>query len=264
MQTVSSRTVADLIFRSTFLVILFGWLSLTADSLKQTPLSDCEAPNHDAWTALLQQNVGENGWVNYAQFVKDTVLLDEYLNQLSSCPPNERWTKDEQLAYWINVYNAFTVKLIIDHYPVSSIKDIKRGIPFINSVWEMDFFEIGGKPFNLSQVEHQILRKEFDEPRIHFAIVCASKSCPQLLNEAYKAEKLDEQLTSQTRLFLNDTAKNVITEKSMKISPIFKWFKKDFTKNGSLQEFISDFVEVSISSSTKIEYTNYNWTLNGE
>jgi hypothetical protein len=128
----------------------------------------------------------------------------------------------------------------------------------------MDFFEIGGKSFDLSTVEHQILRKDFDEPRIHFAIVCASKSCPQLLNEAYEAEKLEEQLTVQTRRFLADPSKNVFGQGSMRISPIFKWFRKDFTQNGSLQEFISNYTDAPVSSSTGIEYTDYDWTLNGE
>jgi hypothetical protein len=264
LRTVISKTVADLIFRSTFLVILFGCLSLIADTQERFALSNCEAPNHDAWTVLLRKNVAENGWVNYSQFVKDSVLLNEYLNQLSACQPNEKWTKDERLAYWINVYNAFTVKLIVDNYPVNSIKDIKKGIPLINSVWEMDFFEIGGKSFDLSTVEHQILRKDFDEPRIHFAIVCASKSCPQLLNEAYRANHLDEQLTAQTRRFLADSSKNVFGQGSMRISPIFKWFRKDFTQNGSLQEFISNYTDAPVSSSTGIEYTDYDWTLNGE
>lgn len=264
MQTVISKTVADLVFRSTFLVILFGCLSLTGYTPKQVLLSDCEAPNHDAWTALLQRNVDDNGWVNYTQFVKDSVLLNEYLNQLSTCQPNEKWTKDERLAYWINVYNAFTVKLIVDNYPVKSIKDVKRGIPLINSVWEMDFFEIGGKPFNLSRVEHKILRKEFDEPRIHFAIVCASKSCPKLLNVAYTAKEMEQQLHQQTAEFINDATRNKLEEDEIRISSIFKWFKADFTKNGTLVEYLNKYSEEPVSSRAKVSYKSYDWSLNGE
>lgn len=258
------KTVADLTFWNSIIGFVLGVLSLTSCAQERSDVQNCTAPNHDSWTVLLQKNVDENGWVSYNQFVKDSVLLNEYLNRLSSCPPNQNWTESEKLAYWINAYNAFTIKLIVNNYPINSIKDIKKGIPFINSVWELNFFEIGGKSFDLSTVEHQILRKEFDEPRIHFAIVCASKSCPQLMNEAFSSEKLEEQLSFQTQRFLTDSSKNELGKDKVKISPIFKWFKKDFTKIGTLQEFVSTHSGVSISNKTKIEYKSYDWTLNGE
>ena len=250
--------------RNIALGILLCIVSLNSCAQKQFDVQDCTAPTHDSWSLLLQKNVDENGWVNYNQFVNDSVALNQYLNELSNCPPNENWTKQEKLAYWINVYNAFTVKLILDNYPVSSIKDIKNGIPFLNSVWELNFFQIGGQSFNLSMVEHKILRKEFDEPRIHFAIVCASKSCPQLLNEAFIPAKLEEQLNIQTQRFLSDSTKNQLTKDSLKISPIFKWFKKDFTRKGTLRNFITSYSNVAISKKVNIDYQDYDWTLNGE
>ena len=110
------------------------------------------------------------------------------MEELRKGHPNDKhWTETEQLAYWINAYNAFTVELILDHYPVASIRDIKEGVPFINSVWDIDFIKIEGKTYSLNDIEHRILRREFDEPRIHFAIVCASISCPKLRNEAFEA-----------------------------------------------------------------------------
>ena len=224
----------------------------------------CEPPSHNSWTELLQQNVGSTGFIQYGGFVKDSVLLNQYCQLLSDCPPNTSWSEEEKLSYWINVYNAFTVKLVVDHYPVKSIKDIKKGIPFINSVWEMKFFEIGGKEMNLSEVEHDILREEFTEPRIHFAIVCASKSCPQLLNEAYEAEKLEQQLNEQAINFLNDPAKNEIEVEEIRISSIFKWFKKDFSKDGTLQEFVRKYSKSDIRPDAKIKYLEYDWSLNGE
>lgn len=228
------------------------------------PVSNCAPPDHTSWSELLTTHVDSTGWVNYKGFVQDSTKLNAYLTSLSKCAPSEKWKEEEQLAYWINVYNAFTVKLIVDHYPVASIKDIKKGIPFINSVWEMDFFKIGGKDYDLSTVEHDILRKDFNEPRIHFAIVCASKSCPSLLYEAYEAEKLEAQLTFQTRNFIDDNSKNEIEVEEIRISSIFKWFKKDFTKNGTIQEFIRPYSNRDFVSSAKVKYLEYDWSLNGE
>ncbi len=222
------------------------------------------APDHSVWTQLLQQYVDTGGWVNYNGFVQDSMILNSYLNTLSNNPPSNSWSKNEKLTYWINVYNAFTVKLIVNHYPVTSIKDIKKGIPFINSVWEMDFFEIGGKEFNLSTVEHDILRKEFDEPRIHFAIVCASKSCPRLLNEAFESENLEQQLERQAIDFINDSSKNRFDKNEIYLSPIFKWFRKDFTKNLGLRQYVAQFAKSDFSESAKLTYTKYDWSLNGQ
>ncbi len=229
-----------------------------------SPLKDCSPPNHAGWTQLLQRHVDSSGWVNYKGFVADSVKLNDYLAELSNCQPTSKWSKEEKLAFWINVYNAFTVKLIVDHYPVVSIKDIKRGIPFVNSVWELDFFEIGGKSFDLGTIEHQILRKHFDEPRIHFAIVCASRSCPRLLNEAYDPARLDQQLTIQARNFINDRTKNEINSDELQLSLIFKWFKKDFTRNGSLLEFLKVYSDNDFLSSASVKYQEYDWSLNGE
>jgi hypothetical protein len=212
----------------------------------------------------LQEHVDSSGWVSYAGIKRDSVAFEAYLETLSKCGPVPSWSKDEKLAYWINAYNAFTVKLIVDHYPVQSIKDIKKGIPFVNSVWDIAFFEIGGKKMDLNEIEHSILRMKFDEPRIHFAIVCASKSCPKLRNEAYVAERLEQQLLEQTEGFINDHNKNDIEVEEIRISPIFKWFSKDFTQNGTIQEFILPYSKRDFITSAKVKYLDYDWSLNGE
>ncbi|MGB0916475.1 MAG: DUF547 domain-containing protein [Flavobacteriales bacterium] len=245
-------------------VFLFTAFSFLSCAQKPTHSDNCVPKSHKAWSELLQKHVDSTGWVSYKGFVEDSIVLNEYLAQLSACMPADSWSEKEKLAYWINAYNAFTVKLIVDYYPVASIKDIKKGIPFINSVWEMEFFEIGGEAFDLSTVEHKILRKEFDEPRIHFAIVCASKSCPRLLNEAYTAEKLEDQLSLQARNFVDDNSKNEIEVEEIRISPIFKWFKKDFTKDGSIQEFIRPHSSRDFVGSAKVKYLDYDWSLNGD
>jgi len=217
---------------------------------------------HAKWTTLLQQFVNEKGQVDYSGFVNSKALLQVYLDELIKNKPTGNWSKNAQIAYWINLYNAFTIKLVTDNYPVESIKDIKKGLPFINSVWDIKLIDFGNEKIDLNHVEHSILRKHFEEPRIHFAINCASFSCPRLLNEAYTAEKLEQQLALMTKDFLGDTEKNKITVNEIKLSKIFNWFKGDFTKNGSLIDFLNKYAPAAISESAKVSYLDYDWSLN--
>jgi hypothetical protein len=245
-------------------ILVFVAVSVTSCAQKGIPVSDCEPPSHQVWTELLQSHVDSNGWVSYKGFVSDSVQLNTYLKTLSGCYPNLDWSKEQKLAYWINAYNAFTVKLIVNHYPVASIKDIKKGIPFINSVWDINFFKIGGEKIDLNEIEHSILRKEFDEPRIHFSIVCASESCPKLLNEAYEAQTLERQLQTQAIDFINDTSKNIIGIEELRLSQIFNWFGKDFTKEMSLKQYIRSYAKNDFDPKVKVNYMNYDWLLNGD
>ncbi|RAI88332.1 DUF547 domain-containing protein [Algoriphagus yeomjeoni] len=222
-------------------------------------------PSHKTWNELLQANVNEDGTVNYKGFIKEKAKLETYLKSLSeNAPDRKTWSKDEQLAYWINAYNAFTVKLIVDNYPVESIKDLGPAlkIPLIKDVWHYKFFEIGGQESSLDEIEHSILRKEFNEPRIHFAINCASVSCPPLLNEAFEAKTIDAQLDKVAKGFINDSSRNKITPDAIQISSIFSWFKGDFTKNGSLIDFLNKYSTVKIKSSAKVSHLDYDWNLN--
>ena len=158
------------------------------------------------------------------------------------------------MAYYINVYNVYTLKAIIDNYPVKSIKDI-------NNVWDKKSIITTKDKLSLSDVEHKILRKMGD-PRIHFAINCASFSCPNLLNTAYLPETLDKQLEKAAKSFINDTSKNNITEKVLNLSEIFNWFAGDFKKNDSLIDFLNKYSIVKIDKNAKIKYQDYNWSLN--
>ncbi len=222
-------------------------------------------PNHQVWDQLLKANVSHTGIVNYKGFIKDKAKLEQYLKLISeNAPDRNNWSKQEQLAYWINAYNAFTVKLIVDNYPVKSIRDLGPAlkIPLIKDVWHYKFFNIGGVESSLDEIEHAILRKEFEEPRIHFAVNCASVSCPPLLNEAFVASKLEAQLDQVARNFINDTSRNKITADHAQISSIFSWFKGDFTKKGSLIDFLNLYSKVKIKSSAMISNLDYNWNLN--
>lgn len=222
-------------------------------------------PNHQAWDQLLKAHVSPTGIVDYKGFIEDKSKLDAYLKTISdNAPDRKTWSKNEQLAYWINAYNAFTVKLIVDNYPVKSIRDLGPAlkIPLIKDVWHYKFFKIGGQESSLDEIEHSILRKEFEEPRIHFAINCASVSCPPLLNEAFTAAKMETQLDRVAKTFVNDKSRNKITANAVEISSIFSWFKGDFTKNGSIIDFLNKYSTVKISSNAKVSHLDYNWNLN--
>lgn len=241
-----------------------SWIKkLRGDSIDLSTISSQETviPDHSAWTELLNLYVTKTGEVNYKGFIENKSKLEEYLNTLSSFPPGENWGTQEKLAYWINAYNAFTVKLIVDNYPLKSIKDLANGLPMINSPWDIKFFRIGETDFDLNTIEHEILRKRFDEPRIHFAINCASFSCPRLRNEAYESEKLEEQLEEQTSLFINNSDKNIISSTNVKLSKLFSWFETDFLDEGGIKSFIKRYNQ-NLNENIKIEYLEYIWTLN--
>lgn len=228
-------------------------------------LEGTKPPSHQNFDEFLKKFVSEEGKVDYKGMGLQKGDLEKYLNLLSKNPPDRTtWTKEEQLAYWINAYNAFTLKLILDHYPIKSIQDIKPKypIPLINTVWHLEFFQIGGKPASLDEIEHKILRKEFDEPRIHFAINCASISCPILSRDAYIPEKLEKQLDSAARGFINDPKRNKISFDKVEISKIFSWFGEDFTRNGSLIDYLNRYSKFKISPKAKINHLNYDWSLN--
>lgn len=245
-----------------FLLFFAAAAFLVSCKVKDYP-SDSRPVTHERWDSLVKQHVTPAGWVDYRGFQRDSNRLRAYLDLLSRHHPNEQfWSRDERLAYWINAYNAFTVKLIIDHYPVESIKDIKRGIPFVNTVWDIKFIDIEERTYDLNNIEHGIIRPKFDEPRIHFALNCAAESCPKLRNEAYTAERLEAQLTDQAEYFLQETSKNVIRPHQLKLSKIFNWYKGDFTGNGTLIEYLDQYTEVDIQPDAGIEYLDYSWALN--
>ena len=239
--------------------------------------SDSFPISHQLFDSLLQKHVTEAGWVDYQGIQRDSVQFNQYLQLLQDNHPNKKnWSPDEQLAYWINAYNAFTIDLILQHYPVKSIKDIKDGTAFINSVWDIKFITIEGEEYDLNNIEHGIIRKRYDEPRIHFAVNCASYSCPRLRNEAYVAERLDQQLEEQARIFFNDPRKNNIERPDkISISPLLSWYSPDFTDKGFLSRFFGkkkrlqklaayadQYVDIDVNKKPTVEFMEYRWDLN--
>lgn len=230
--------------------------------------------SHEDLTSVLGEFVQmENNRtvVDYASLKDRSEILDRYLTSLEKVSRAEfnTFTKDQQLAFLINAYNGFTLKLIISHYPVSSI----RKIGGITGPWRVKFFDLLGEKRHLDDVEHNMIRKMFQEPRIHFAVNCASRGCPDLAKTAYEASTLDAQLEDAALTFLSDPALNRLSGdgKRLEVSSIFNWFKKDFvTASGSLQKFLVKYVPLSeeqktkvLSGETGLEYLDYDWSLNG-
>lgn len=223
------------------------------------------APSHERLDALLKAYVNETGDVDYAGLQTDSANLNAYLKLLSKHHPNDDWTSNEQLAYWINAYNAFTLQLIIRNYPLGSIKDITFiNIPLVHSPWDLDFIQIEGEEYNLNDIEHGIIRKQFGVPEIHFALVCAARSCPRLRREAYAAEHLEAQLADQARDFLSDVRKNRITAKRLSLSKLFLWYSGDFKAKGSLLSYVQQHTSMKIETGATIDYMDYDWSLNDQ
>ncbi|WP_082685249.1 DUF547 domain-containing protein [Hymenobacter sedentarius] len=223
------------------------------------------AVDHSAYDRLLKKYVNEKGLVNYKGLMADQKDFNRYLDLLSKNPPAASWSKHEQMAYWINAYNAYTMRLVLDHYPVQSIKDIgsKIKIPFVTTPWAAKFFSIGSTKMSLDNIEHGTLRKKYNDPRIHFALVCASISCPRLRNEAYTADKLERQLDDQGHDFLNNPAKNKISQDAAQLSKYFDWYKGDWSNNSqSVVSWVNKYSTAKMSNSTKVTYLDYNWNLN--
>ncbi|GBF52016.1 hypothetical protein LPTSP4_35540 [Leptospira ryugenii] len=226
--------------------------------------------SHKIWDTLLKKYVTSEGLVAYKEFQKDNVLLEQYLGSLSQVSEEEykSFTKSEKLAFLINAYNAFTIRLILDHYPVKSISDIGGPLPLLNlargAPWKKNFFSLLGETRNLDWIEHQKLRKDFSEPRIHFAIVCASLGCPLLKGEAYTGKQMEIQLKTAKLSFLRDPKKNSYDSKKniLYLSKIFDWFKEDFTKQSTLIEFIQEGFEEKIKIDALVEFNEYSWKLN--
>lgn len=233
------------------------------------------------YDSLLKQYVTD-GRVDYKGLKTDPNALDRYTDSAAGVPEEQfnSWTESQRLAFLINLYNAATLKLIVDHYPVKSIKDIGS---LFKGPWDQPVVRLYGKTITLNHLEHNILRKQYSEPRIHMALVCAAKSCPQLRSEAYTTEKLDEQLNDQSRQYLVSPAGlNVDRKKKVAyFSSIFKWYGEDFVAKYSpttgfacldkTERAVVNFCSAYLISADRdflatggysVKYLDYDWSLN--
>lgn len=232
-----------------------GLSAKKVENLSQANSKSAVSLDHSKWTALLKKHVNSDGFVDYKGFESDKPALKEYLNYLSSFSPDPTWSVQEQLAFYINLYNAYTVDLIVENYPTDSIKDL-------DGPWTKAFVPIGNTKISLGGIENSILRK-MNEPRIHFAINCASYSCPKLLDEAFTAQNIDAQLDRVTREFINSN-KNDITKEGAQVSKIFDWYKADYLSDAlpTLREYINKYSDLPIATEAPITFKEYDWSLN--
>ena len=227
------------------------------------------------WDALLKKHTYEGTkeeipltLVKYRLLGNDQLFKD-LIHKLEEFPPHTLKSKNEKLSFWINVYNIMAIKLVLDNYPIESVKDIGN---WFSQVWDRNAGIVGGKVYSLSDIEHGILRKT-GEPHIHAAIVCASVSCPDLAVKSYKPDELNSQLDYQMEHLLANETKGFFVnqaEAAIYISPIFKWFKKDFQKHGGVLKCIEKHISIEArhylkyveSGDYSIKYFDFNWNLN--
>ena len=209
--------------------------------------------------SLLQKNVDKTGRVDYQSLKNNETLLDNYLAYIQNNEPTKEWSSNKKKAFWINTYNAYTIKIILNNYPLKSIRDIKIDG---ETAWKIPFVKIGQKRYTLDQIEHKILRKKFNDPRIHVGINCASVSCPRLWNFAFTEDNIASSLDNLMKVFINDTTRNKISKNNVALSEIFNWFSKDFIKNGTIINYLNTYAAIKISEKASIKHLTYDWSLN--
>ncbi len=228
--------------------------------------------DHSAWDAIVRKYVDEDGMVNYRALKassRDMRALDGYLRTLPIAIPRIRASRDATLAFWINAYNAVTVRGILREYPTTSIRNHTAKVWGYN-IWKDLQLYVGGQPYSLDQIEHDILRK-MGEPRIHFAIVCASIGCPRLLNEAYVSSRVQQQLETNARDFFSRPQNFRYDQRNRRLylSSILSWFGEDFGSNQAAQlRKIAQWLpteaarQAAMQNAVSVSFLDYNWNLN--
>ena len=211
------------------------------------------------FNSLLKKNVDSKGMVDYHSLKNNKAILDNYLTYLQETIPTENWSLNKEKAYWLNTYNAYTIKIILTNYPLKSIRDIKIDG---KTAWKIPFIKVGENTYTLDWIEHEILRKKYNDPRIHVGINCASMSCPKLLNFAFSENNVETALTNLMVGFINDDDRNKISKNNVELSKIFDWFSSDFKKNGTIIEYLNNYASEKINEKASIKYLTYDWSLN--
>jgi len=230
-----------------------------------TPVGSIAKVDHGIYAGLLGKYV-KSGVVDYKGLKSEETSLDRYLKILEETEP-KKLSRNEQFAFYINAYNAWTIKLILTGYPgIKSIKDLGS---IFKSPWKKQIARIDGDIITLDHIEHDILRPGFKDPRVHFAINCAAKSCPPLRPEPYRADILDRQLDEMARAFINDSRRNRFEGRTLYVSSIFKWFSEDF--HDDVVGFFLKHAQWDLKkqlenskSKVKVKYLDYDWSLNGQ
>jgi len=252
--------IRHIVFRRTLIYLYFVVGITVSASLSSSTVSIAS----DMYANLLCERV-KNGMVDYEAFKKNEALLDKYLKILEETDI-DKLSWNDQFAFYINAYNAWTIKLILSAYP--GIQSIKELGSLFRTPWKRKIARIGGEIMTLDTIEHEILRPRFKDPRVHFAVNCASRSCPPLRWEPYRGDILDRQLTEMTEAFINDPHHNRLQNSTLYVSSIFKWYSEDFNEDviGFFMKYARGDLEVRLkkqAAEIKIRYLDYDWSLNG-
>ncbi|MFL0062895.1 DUF547 domain-containing protein [Tenacibaculum maritimum] len=215
----------------------------------------------DVFNALLKTYVDAKGNIDYKGLRKNSALLDLYLGHLEKTVPGRKWSSNKAKAFWINAYNAYSIKIILDSYPLKTVTAIKRKG---KNAWKIPFAIIGKKTYSLDYIEHKILRRWHDDPRIHVAINAASVSGPRFVNFAFTAKNIEGELEKLMSEFINDPAKNKITLEKIEVSKVFEWYQEDFTSQNSLVDYINKYSKTKVNDNATVTYLEYDWNLNGK
>ena len=243
--------------------LLISFSMITGAAGLQSLASSGTAVDNSLYGELLKKYV-RNGKVDYAGFKTEEAKLDRYLKILENVDSGIL-SRNEQFAFYINAYNAWTIKLILSGYPgVTSIKDLGS---LLKSPWKKKIVRIDGKVITLDHVEHEILRPRYKDPRVHFAINCAAKSCPPLRPEPFNGNILDRQLDDSTRSFINNPQSYRLDDSELYVSTIFKWFSEDFNEDifGFFLKYATGNLKKELKSKSErivVKYIEYDWSLN--
>jgi len=254
------------------MTLRFVYLALIVFS--SAPQASTRDPD-SLYDILLSRHL-DNGLVDYSHLCADA-RLHTYVEALSMEDSDRRMSRNEQLAYWINLYNAWTLQIVCTHYPVESIVDIGFGGLILGhllgtTVWDRELVSVNGTSMTLNSIEHDIIRRVFRDPRVHFALVCAAMSCPPLRREPYRGATIDEQLDDQGRIFLNDPRRNRFDRSARvaHLSKIFDWYGDDFGEDDSdILRFVARYLPGPLAADIeeyagtwRVKYLPYDWSLN--
>ncbi|WP_345115588.1 DUF547 domain-containing protein [Hymenobacter algoricola] len=219
---------------------------------------------HAPWNELLARYVTRDGRIDYTGMLEEEDKLGAYLETIRKTPPDERtWSRSEQQAYWLNVYNAATVYMVLQYYPVRSMNEIKvKSLKGSKSAWEAPSVTVGSKEYSLNQIEREVLRNKFQDPRVHFALGSAAETSPPLLNEAYDGTRLNQQLDGQVRRFVNNAKFNQLAAGHLRLSSLFDWYSVEFGEGPQLVAWLNTYSTVVIAPTATVEFLSFDWTLN--
>lgn len=229
-----------------FCSILFG-LNITAQTEEKV------------YDALLKSHVSADGKIDYIGLRKNITVLDIYLDHLDKTIPLKNWSSNKAKAFWLNAYNAYTIKLIVESYPLRTIRDIKRKG---KTAWEIPIAKVGKHAYTLDYIEHKILRRWHDDPRIHVGINACSLSGSKFPNYVFTEKNVDKKLDKLMKEFINDEEKNKITAGKLELSKVFEWYKEDFIAKGTIADYVSKYSDVKINDNAEVSFLEYDWSLN--